>query len=249
MSTISTQLNWGSSYIVFDFYKQQINPNASEKKLVAVGRLSTVLLMIISAIVALLMQDAMQLFNLLLVFGAGTGLIFILRWFWWRINAWSEISAMFASGIISLLLTIPIIDTYLFNADNGVFPSWAKLLIVVGVTTLAWIISTFVTKPESEEVLMNFYKKTQPGGPGWKTVIAKAKENNIKIEDENEAGWSVPSGILAMLLGCGLIYSILFSTGYWIYGETTLAIVTTISAIVSGFLLIKIWKRISAKVL
>jgi SSS family solute:Na+ symporter len=249
MSTISTQLNWGSSYIVFDFYKQQINPNASEKKLVAVGRLSTVLLMIISAIVALLMQDAMQLFNLLLVFGAGTGLIFILRWFWWRINAWSEISAMFASGIISLLLTIPTIDTYLFNADNGVFPSWAKLLIVVGVTTLAWIISTFVTKPESEEVLMNFYKKTQPGGPGWKTVIAKAKENNIKIEDENEAGWSVPSGILAMLLGCGLIYSILFSTGYWIYGETTLAIVTTISAIVSGFLLIKIWKRISTKVL
>jgi SSS family solute:Na+ symporter len=249
MSTISTQLNWGSSYIVFDFYKQQINPNASEKKLVAVGRLSTVLLMIISAIVALLMQDAMQLFNLLLVFGAGTGLIFILRWFWWRINAWSEISAMFASGIISLLLTIPKIDTYLFNADNGVFPSWAKLLIVVVVTTLAWIISTFVTKPESEEVLMNFYKKTQPGGPGWKTVIAKAKENNIKIEDENEAGWSVPSGILAMLLGCGLIYSILFSTGYWIYGETTLAIVTIISAIVSGFLLIKIWKRISAKVL
>tara|TARA_B110000046_G_scaffold168270_1_gene186561 strand:- start:1497 stop:3314 length:1818 start_codon:yes stop_codon:yes gene_type:complete len=249
MSTISTQLNWGSSYIVFDFYKQQINPNASEKKLVAVGRLSTVLLMTISAIVALLMQDAMQLFNLLLVFGAGTGLIFILRWFWWRINAWSEISAMFASGIISLLLTIPTIDTYLFNIDNGVFPSWAKLLIVVGVTTLAWIISTFVTKPESEEVLMNFYKKTQPGGPGWKTVIAKAKENNIKIEDENEAGWSVPSGILAMLLGCGLIYSILFSTGYWIYGETTLAIVTTVSAIVSGFLLIKIWKRISAKAL
>ena len=249
MSTISTQLNWGSSYIVFDFYKQQINPNASEKKLVAVGRLSTVLLMIISAIVALLMQDAMQLFNLLLVFGAGTGLIFILRWFWWRINAWSEISAMFASGIISLLLTIPSIDTYLFNIDNGVFPSWAKLLIVVGVTTLAWIISTFVTKPESEEVLMNFYKKTQPGGPGWKTVIAKAKENNIKIEDENEAGWSVPSGILAMLLGCGLIYSILFSTGYWIYGETTLAIVTTVSAIVSGFLLIKIWKKISAKAL
>ena len=249
MSTISTQLNWGSSYIVFDFYKQQINPNASEKKLVAIGRLSTVLLMIISAIVALLMQDAMQLFNLLLVFGAGTGLIFILRWFWWRINAWSEISAMFASGIISLLLTIPTIDTYLFNADNGVFPSWAKLLIVVGVTTLAWLISTFATKPESEEVLINFYKKTQPGGPGWKTVIAKAKQNSIKIEDESEAGWSVPSGILAMLLGCALIYSILFSTGYWIYGETTLAIVTTISAIVSGFLLIKIWKRISAKAL
>ena len=101
MSTISTQLNWGSSYIVFDFYKQQINPEASEKKLVAVGRISTVLLMVLSAVLALLMQNAMQVFNLLLVFGAGTGLIFILRWFWWRINAWSEITAMFASGILS----------------------------------------------------------------------------------------------------------------------------------------------------
>ncbi|HEX9828437.1 MAG TPA: sodium:solute symporter family protein, partial [Flavobacteriaceae bacterium] len=107
MSTISTQLNWGSSYIVFDFYKQQINPNASEKRLVAVGRISTVVLMVLSAIVALLLQNALQLFNLLLVFGAGTGLIFILRWFWWRINAWSEITAMFASGIVSLVLTIP----------------------------------------------------------------------------------------------------------------------------------------------
>ncbi|MGI9546159.1 MAG: sodium:solute symporter family protein, partial [Flavobacteriaceae bacterium] len=101
MSTISTQLNWGSSYIVFDFYKEQINPKASEKRLVAVGRLSTVVLMVFSAILALLLQNALQLFEVLLVFGAGTGLIFILRWFWWRINAWSEITAMFASGIIS----------------------------------------------------------------------------------------------------------------------------------------------------
>lgn len=249
MSTISTQLNWGSSYIVFDFYKQQINPNASEKKLVAIGRLSTVLLMVLSAIVALLMQDAMQLFNLLLVFGAGTGLIFILRWFWWRISAWSEISAMFASGIISLLLTIPTIDMYLFNAENGVFPSWAKLLIVVGVTTFVWLLSTFLTKPESEEVLQDFYKKTQPGGPGWKKVIDLAKDKNIEIVDNKEEGWSVPSGILAMLLGCVFIYSILFSTGYWIYGENLLAVSTTATTIISGFLLIKIWKKISAKTL
>ncbi|WKD85775.1 Sodium/glucose cotransporter [Polaribacter huanghezhanensis] len=249
MSTISTQLNWGSSYIVFDFYKQQINPNASEKKLVAVGRISTVLLMVISAIMALLMQDALQLFNLLLVFGAGTGLIFILRWFWWRINAWSEISAMFASGIVSLILTIPTIDSYLFDAESGILPAWAKFLIVVGVTSAVWLISMLLTKPESDEVLQNFYKKTQPGGPGWKSVIATAKENNITLVDENEKGWSVPSGIIAMLLGCVLIYSIMFSTGYWIYGETTLAISTTISAIVSGYLLTKTWKKIKATVL
>ena len=102
MSTISTQLNWGSSYIVYDFYQTQINPSASQKQLVAVGRISTVLLMVLSTLLALLLQNAMQLFNLLLVFGAGTGLIFILRWFWWRINAWSEITAMVASGLISL---------------------------------------------------------------------------------------------------------------------------------------------------
>ncbi|MDG2194820.1 MAG: Na+:solute symporter [Polaribacter sp.] len=248
MSTISTQLNWGSSYIVFDFYKQQINPEASEKRLVAVGRISTVALMVLSAALALLLQNALQLFNLLLVFGAGTGLIFILRWFWWRINAWSEISAMFASGIVSLVLTIPTVDAYLFNVETGVLPSWAKFLIVVGVTTAIWLIATFITKPESEEVLENFYKKTQPGGPGWKSVVEKATSKNIEIKDKQE-GWSVPSGIIAMLLGCVLIYSCMFSTGYWIYGEKTLAISTTISAIVSAYLLIKTWTKIKTTVL
>ncbi len=249
MSTISTQLNWGSSYIVFDFYKQQINPKASEKRLVAVGRISTVVLMVLSAGIALLMQDAMQLFNLLLVFGAGTGLIFILRWFWWRINAWSEISAMFASGIVSLLLTIPTIDTFLFNTDNGLLPEWAKFLIVVGVTSAVWIISTFLTKPESDEVLQNFYKKTQPGGPGWTKIVKEATAEGIELVHNKNEGWNVPAGILAMLLGCVLIYSCMFSTGYWIYGETTLAISTTISAIVSGYLLIRTWGKIKATAL
>ncbi|WP_452599669.1 sodium:solute symporter family protein [Pontimicrobium sp. MEBiC01747] len=248
MSTISTQLNWGSSYIVFDFYKQQIKPEATEKELVAVGRISTVVLMVISAIVALLMQNAMQIFNLLLVFGAGTGLIFILRWFWWRINAWSEITAMFASGIITLILTIDSVKSFLFDSVDGIFPEWGELPFVVFTTTIIWLIATFVTKPEKEEVLESFYKKTQPGGPGWKSVIANAQSKNIELI-ENHEGWSVPSGIIAMLLGLVLIYSCMFSTGYWIYGETTLAISTTISAIVSAFLLKRIWKKISAKIL
>ncbi|PHR70170.1 MAG: Na+:solute symporter [Lutibacter sp.] len=248
MSTISTQLNWGSSYIVFDFYKQQINPNASEKRLVAVGRIATVGLMVLSAIVALLLQNALQLFNLLLVFGAGTGLIFILRWFWWRINAWSEITAMFASGIISLVLTIPSIDSYLFDVTDGVLPSWSKFLIVVGVTSLVWIVSTLLTKPESDEVLQSFYKKTQPGGPGWSKVIANAKAKNIDIVD-NKEGWSVPSGIVAMLLGCVMIYSCMFATGYYIYGKYNLAIPITITAIIAGYFLFKTWSKIRAKVL
>lgn len=248
MSTISTQLNWGSSYIVYDFYKQQINPDASEKRLVAVGRISTVVLMVLSALLALLLQNALQLFNYLLVFGAGTGLIFILRWFWWRINAWSEITAMFASGIISLILTIPSVDFYLFDATEGILPGWAKFLIVVSVTTFIWILSTFMTKPESDEVLLNFYKKTQPGGPGWSKVINDAKADNVDIVDEKE-GWSVPSGIVAMLLACVLIYSCMFATGYYIYGEYSKAMILTGLIVVSAFFLIKIWKKIRANIL
>jgi len=248
MSTISTQLNWGSSYVVFDFYKEQINPKASEKRLVAVGRISTVVLMVLSALLALLMQNALQLFNLLLVFGAGTGLIFILRWFWWRINAWSEISAMFASGIISLILTIPSVDTYLFDASNGLLPAWTKFIIVVLFTSAVWLITTFITKPESDAVLRNFYLKIQPGGPGWQKVITKATNDKVEIVKDKE-GWSVPSGIIAMLLGCVLIYSTMFTTGYFIYGDYYYALTLGILAIVSGYFLIKVWNKISKNIL
>src|SRR6056300_1182603 len=193
MSTISTQLNWGSSYIVYDFYLRQINPDASQKRLVAVVRISTVVLMVLSTLLALLLQNAVQLFNLLLVFGAGTGLIFILRWFWWRINAWSEIVAMFVSGIISLLLAIPSfgIKAALFGPE-ALLPSWAEFPFVVVMTTLFWVIATLLTPAEKPEVLYSFYKKIQPGGPGWKTVVDNAKAQGVALED-NQQGWSVPS--------------------------------------------------------
>jgi len=249
MSTISTQLNWGSSYIVYDFYKRQINPEASQKRLVAVGRLSTVLLMVLSTLLALLLQNAMQLFNLLLVFGAGTGLIFILRWFWWRINAWSEITAMVASGIISLLLAIPSfgIKAALFGAE-GVFPAWAEFPFVVVVTTTLWLLTTYLTPSESDSVLRDFYRKIQPGGPGWKKVIAAAQAEQIELE-EGKQGWTVPSGILAMLLGCSLIYSIMFATGYYIYGNYQYALPISALALVSGYFLIKTWKKIRVNIL
>ena len=248
MSTISTHLNWGSSYIVNDFYKQQINPEASEKKLVAVGRLSTVVLMIFSALLALVLQNALQLFEVILMFGAGTGLIFILRWFWWRINAWSEIAAMFSSGIISIIINFTSVGVLLFADETGVFPAWSKFPIIVLVTTVIWVLVTYLTQPESNAVLRDFYQKIQPGGPGWSKVIQDAKSENIDIVNDKE-GWSVPSGIIAMLLGCVLIYSSLFATGYWIYGETTLAISITITAIVSGFLLKRVWSKIRTKIL
>jgi len=244
MSTISTQLNWGSSYIVYDFYKRQINPGASQKRLVAVGRLSTVLLMVLSTLLALFLQNAVQLFNLLLVFGAGTGLIFILRWFWWRINAWSEIAAMVASGVISLLLAIPALHEFLFASAGGVFPPWFEFPFVVLVTSIIWLAVTFLTAAEKQEVLEGFYNKTQPGGPGWAKVLKKAGANSI----QKEQVWSVPSGIIAMLLGCVMIYSTMFATGYYIYGRINLAVGLTFLALLSTFLLIRIWKKIKAKV-
>ncbi|MGB5499047.1 MAG: sodium:solute symporter family protein [Maribacter sp.] len=247
MSTISTQLNWGSSYIVFDFYKQQINPKASEKRLVAVGRLSTIILMVLSACLALLMQNAMQIFDMLLLFGAGTGLIFILRWFWWRINAWTEISAMFASGILSILLKVTPLGEFLFSPETGILPDWGEIPFVMIITTIIWVTATFMTQPESKEVLRSFYKKIQPGGPGWAKVVEEAKQDNTEIDMGEK--WSVPAGIGAMLLGVVLIYTIMFATGHWIYGHTTSALIHTAIASISGFLLIKAWGRMKEDIL
>lgn len=247
MSTISTHLNWGSSYVVNDFYKQHINKDASEKELVNIGRLSTVLLMVFSALFALVLQNALQLFDIILMFGAGTGLIFILRWFWWRINAWSEISAMFVSGIVSMLIAFTSLGDVLFGTD-GMLPGWSKFPLIVLITSIVWIVVTFMTKPEDSDVLEKFYKKTQPGGPGWDKIVSEASANGNNIVDVKE-GWSVPSGILAMLVGCVLIYSVMFTTGNFIYGNYTDAFILLGVSVISGAILVKLWKRIKANIL
>lgn len=224
MSTISTHLNWGSSYIVNDFYKIQINPNATEKELVNIGRISTILLMVTSAFLALILTNALQLFDFILMFGAGTGLIFILRWFWWRINAWSEISAMLISGIISILFNIEIISSYLFG-PQALFSSYMKFPMVVAITTIGWLLVTFLTPPENKKVLKSFCDKINPGGPGWRSIVGDKKIKNYK--------WSVPSGIAAMLLATLLIYCLLFATGYFIYGNYALAVMLCVTALFS----------------
>ncbi|WP_418512516.1 sodium:solute symporter family protein [Corallibacter sp.] len=247
MSTISTHLNWGSSYVVNDFYKQQIHKDASEKELVTVGRISTVVLMVLSALLALVLQNALQLFDIILMFGAGTGLIFILRWFWWRINAWSEISAMLVSGVVSMVLTFTSLGEILFGID-GVLPAWAKFPFIVLITTIAWVVVTYLTPAENTSVLQSFYQKTQPGGPGWAKIITDANKEGVDITTQSES-WSVPSGIIAMLLGCVLIYSCLFAVGYWIYAEYILAIGLTLLAIIAAFLLKRVWSKVKANIL
>ena len=248
MSTISTHLNWGASYVVNDFYLRFIKKDATEKQLVNIGRLTTVLMMLVSGLLALSLTNVKQVFDIIIMFGAGTGLLFILRWFWWRINAWSEISAMFASGIISILLNFTTLGTTLFGATSGILPTWFQLPFVVLITTIIWLIVTYITQPDNKEVLYSFYKRIQPGGPGWNKVINDAKGENINLQD-TKSNWSIPSGILAMLLGCILIYSCLFATGFWIYGQITNALLLSASAVISSFLLLKVWKKIKSKVL
>lgn len=247
MSTISTHLNWGASYVVNDVYAQQIKPEASEKELVAVGRITTVILMIISALIALALTNALQLFNIILMFGAGTGLIFILRWFWWRINAWTEISAMLASGLISILIEFSSLGDTLFGT-TAVFPAYAKFPFVVFSSTLIWLIVTYATPAETKETLYRFYRKTQAGGPGWKKIMLQADQEGEVIVKATEK-WNVPMGIVAMLIGCILIYSAMFTTGFIIYGQLTNALIGLSICVISGSVLLTVWKKIKGNVL
>ena len=239
MSTISTHLNWGSSYVVNDFYKQLINKNASEKELVNVGRVSVVVLMIISSIIAIALTNAYQLFDIILMFGAGTGSIFILRWFWWRINAWSEIAAMISSGLISILFANEKIASAIFS-ENFIEP-YFKFPFIVLITTIVWLLVTFMTKPDDDQKLIEFYKKTRPGGPGWKRIVNLPDFKNEKGYNKT---WAVPRGILCMLVGCLAIYSALFSTGYFIYGELYLGLIMLSSTIIFSILLFNLSKTL-----
>ena len=238
MSTISTHLNWGSSYVVNDFYKALFNKDGDEKALVNVGRFSVVCLMIISSCIALVLTNAKQLFDIILMFGAGTGSIFILRWFWWRINAWSEIAAMICSGIVSILFEFTPVGSMIFSEDF--IQPYFKFPMVVLITTFVWVVVTFMTEPDDDQTLVKFYKKTKPGGPGWKRIKELAKLS----KDENNSEWIVPRGILCMILGCFAIYSALFSTGYFIYGEITYGIIFLTTTIIFSYILFNMSKKI-----
>ena len=240
MSTISTHLNWGSSYLVNDFYKRFLKPEASEKEQVVVAKGATVLLMVLSAFLALVFTNALQVFEYIIAFGAGTGLIFILRWFWWRINAWSEISAMFASGIISILLTM--YESQLFG-DGLLMPSYAKFPMIVLLSTIVWVVVTYLTKPEDQEVLAAFYKKTQPSGYGWKKVIVIENNKGNSIIDPLVSS-TLSIGIIATLVGTFLVYSILFAIGNFIYGETYLALILSGFTILFTVILVRLWDKI-----
>ena len=235
MSTISTHLNWGSSYIALDFYKRFFKPKASEKELVNVGRLSTVLLMAMAALIALTLDSALSTFNILLQIGAGTGLIFILRWFWWRINAYSEISGMIISFVVAL---------YFEYAHEKIFDTpledHVKLVLGVLITTVIWITVTLMTKPTDSKTLAKFYNTIRPYGRGWSAFKAKAKKEGIEIKEGHDK-FTIDLG--SMLLGIVFVYCSLFATGYLIYGNMTGTLVLSSIAFLSGFGIFKMWKK------
>ncbi len=237
MSTISTHLNWGSSYVVNDFWKRFLNPDASERELVRVGRVSTVVMMILAGSLATVLQNAKQGFDILLQIGAGTGLLFILRWFWWRINPYSEIAAMVVSFLVAVWAH------FLAPEETA---SWVKLVTGVGVTTAAWMFVTFITPSDSDVTLRSFYRLIRPGGPGWKRVLDKAAADGDPIAEHGD-GAGIGLGIACMIAGCIAVYATLFATGKWLYGQTGTAVTLAVVAVAAAAFLVAMWGKLGAK--
>lgn len=254
MSTTASQLNWGSSYLVNDFYGRFYKPEATEKQRIRFGRVSTVVLMISSVLLALVLQNALQAFQYILMIGAGTGLLYILRWFWWRINAYSEVSAMIAAGAFSLMFILvenfvmirlqdDMVDVFGLQTSMSYW-NVIKLLGTVILTSVTWILVTLVTSPVDQPTLRSFYSRIRPGGPGWKHVVDQAEREGVHLVKEDQLKWDVPTGILCMILGTLMIYSLLFTIGYVLYGNYTASISLGLIAVSSGFMLSRYWSKL-----
>ncbi len=207
MSTIATQLNWGASYLVNDFYRRFLKPDASQGHYVMVSRIATVFLMVVSVVVTSHLDSIAGAWKLLLVTGAGTGGVLLLRWYWWRINAWSEVSAMISAFVVSVALQLG----FGMNTDKPVDFAWL-MIVTVATTTVVWLVVTFVTAPEPEDVLVKFYRRTRPSGTGWRPIARLAPE--VKPAGDGLAN------LLDWIAGCMLIYGVLFGTGKLLLHET-----------------------------
>ena len=221
MSTISTQTNGGSFYIVNDFYKRFVKPDATEKQLVLAGRISTILMMVVAGWLALQLRSAMDTFQILMQVGAGTGLIFLLRWYWWRINAFSEIAAMISSFAIAVAFKV-------FDFDLA---WWQELVTGVALTTVVWVVVTFISPATDKGVLEAFYRKVRPGGPGWTRV-----RNQIP-ETLPESDPLVPQ-LTSLIMGIASVYGFLFGIGRLIYGDILVGVALVVMASILGYILV-----------
>jgi solute:Na+ symporter, SSS family len=233
MSTISTHLNWGASYAVEDCYRRFLAPDKDERHYVMVGRIVTVFLIALACTVSLWLQHASQAFQILLQIGAGTGLIFLLRWFWWRINAWSEIAGMAISFLVALYFTF-------VHQAFGFAPldTTVELVIGVAITTVGWLIVTFATPPTERAILQAFYDRIRPMGPGWRAAV----RTQPPIPGE-----SVTAAFLCWFLGVAVIYAALFGTGYLLYGKLLPAVVCIVITAVAAWALFRNLPRVGLR--
>jgi solute:Na+ symporter, SSS family len=203
-STIETHLNWGTSYLVHDFYRRLINRDATEKHYVLAGRLTTAGLMVCAALMTYALGTAKEAFDLILSIGAGTGLLYLLRWFWWRVSAWSEIAAMVSSFVVAL--------AFFIARKNGVeIAATTSLLATVATTTIVWVAATFLAPTTDRATLVQFYQRVRPAGPGWSDI---QREANVGPSPD-----SLANALLGWVFGCALVYAGLFGTGSLLYGH------------------------------
>ncbi|HEU4569451.1 MAG TPA: sodium:solute symporter family protein [Gemmatimonadales bacterium] len=228
VSTLSTHLNWGGSYLVHDLYRRFLRPGADDRHYVLVGRLTTLLLMAAAAGLTLVLDTAKASFDLLLSIGAGTGLLYLLRWFWWRINAWAEVAAMVSSFLVA-------VGFFVAAKAGHPLPGHVVLLITIATTTVAWIATALLTAPTERSVLVNFYKLVRPAGPGWAPVAAEA--------GVGPSPDSIPQQLLGWVLGVACIYGALFGAGSFLFGATTQGWVWTAVFVASGAGLVRIVPR------
>ena len=219
VSTLATHLNWGTSYLVHDLYRRFVKTDADEKHYVAVGRLATGALMILSALLTYVLDTARSSFELLLSIGAGTGLLYLLRWFWWRINAWSEIAAMVTSFAVAT-------GFFIAARNGGALPSHITLLITVAVTTIVWVAVAYLGPATDRATLVNFYRLVRPAGPGWRLV---QQEAGVGPSPD-----SLARSLLAWVLGCAFVYAALFGFGSFLYGHSAQALFWLVVFLVSG---------------
>ena len=239
MSTISTHLNWGASYVVDDVYRRFVAPDREERDYVKVARVSTVALIVLSSFVGLQLETAMQAFQILLQIGAGTGLVFLLRWFWWRINTWSEISAMVISFLVAVYFGF-------LHTPLG-FTKWdpsAELVVGVAVTTVGWLVVTFLTPPVDTETLKDFHTRIQPLGKGWEAVVPRKRGPAQDGDVDTGQGGEQAAGLLSWFLGCVMVYAALFGTGFLLYGNTVWGLAGLILTAVAGWGVLKLLPKV-----
>jgi solute:Na+ symporter, SSS family len=218
VSTISTHLNWGTSYLVHDFYRRFMKPGADERHYVLVGRLVTGALMVLSGALTFVLTTAQASFNLMLSVGAGTGLIYLLRWYWWRINAWSEIAAMVSSFLVA-------VGFFVAEKNGASIATTTSLLITIAVTTLVWVAATYLTAPTDRATLVSFYRLVRPPGGGWDPVRADA--------GVGPSPDSIAQSLLGWVLGCLVVYAALFGSGSFLYGRTAQGVAWTVVFVIT----------------